>query len=249
MSNLDNQGQTLLDLLVSKLRNVLPGHPETYIGYKDIHDALNLEQLGPTYGESLKRQGLVSLANWTASEGKPAITGIIIDWATYMPGDGYFRLFEKSEQDFQWWEDEVQRSKDFDWSPYVTTSSVPETAQAIDFPQPPERQEITTYRILRDTNLARRVKLLNKFQCQLCEYSIVLPNGSRYAEAHHLRPLGQPHNGLDVIENIVCLCPNHHAELDYGVRLLALEDLHVVVGHSIGETFLQYHNQVICRRN
>ena len=140
----NSQGQSLLDLLVSRLRDVLPGRPETYIGYKDIHDALNLELLGPTYGESLKHQGLNSLADWTASEGMPAISGIIIDWGTFMPGDGYFRLFGRSEEDFEWWRDQVQSSKDFDWLPYLSISELPETPQATDFLQPPERQQIMT---------------------------------------------------------------------------------------------------------
>jgi hypothetical protein len=249
MSNLDNQGQSLLDLLVSRLREVVPGRPETYIAYKDIHDALNLELLGPTYGESLKHQGLNSLADWTKSEGKPAISGIIIDRGTLMPGGGYFRLFGRSEDDFGWWTDQVQLSKDFDWLPCLSILEPPETPQAADFPQPPERQQITTYRILRDSNLARRVKLLHEFQCQFCGYSIVLPDGSRYAEAHHIRPLGDPHSGPDVIENIACLCPNHHAELDYGVRTLASEDLRVVPGHSVGDIYLRYHNEVICKQN
>lgn len=252
MSNLDTQGQSLLNLLVRKLPDVVPGSPETYIGYKDIHTILDLELLGPTYGESLKYQGLNSLAEWTATEGKPAITGIIIDWGTFMPGDGYFRLFRRSgrsEGDFQWWRDQVQSSKDFDWSPYLPIPDPPKTPQAADLPEPPERQQISTCRILRDTNLARRVKLLHQFQCQLCGYSIVLPDGSRYAETHHIRPLGDPHSGHDVIENILCLCPNHHVELDYGVRPLASEDLHVVPGHSIGEIYLRYHNEVICKQN
>jgi hypothetical protein len=249
MSNLDSQGQSLLDLLVSRLRDVVPGRPETYIGYKDIHDALNLPFHGPTYGESLKHQGLNSLADWTASESKPAISGIIIDWGTFMPGDGYFKLFGRHEDDFEWWRDQVQSSKDFDWLPYLSISELPETPQAADFPLPLERQQITTYRILRDTNLAIRVKFLHEFRCQLCEYTIALPDGSRYAEAHHIRPLGDPHNGPDVIENIMCLCPNHHAELDYGVRPLAPDDPRVVPGHSISEIYLRYHNEVICKQN
>jgi len=90
MTYLDLQGQKLLALLVGKLKNVVPERPETYIGYKDIHDELNLEQLGPTFGESLKHQGLNSLAEWTATEGKPAITGIIIDWGPSCRGTDIF---------------------------------------------------------------------------------------------------------------------------------------------------------------
>lgn len=245
MSDLDNQGQQLLALLVSMLPRVIPTDPRTFISYKDVHVALRLPQSGPTYGESLKHQGLSSLANWTASTGKPGITGLIIDRGTSMPGEGYFRLFGKTSEDFQWWADEIQRSKQFDWSPFLPMPAAPPPPIAADFAEPAERQEIVAYRILRDTALARQVKQLHNYECQLCGHTIVLTNGSRYAEAHHIRPLGEPHNGPDVIENIICLCPNHHAELDYGARPLELDDIHSVQGHPISSTYLQYHNEII----
>jgi predicted restriction endonuclease len=69
--------------------------------------------------------------------------------------------------------------------------------------------------------LARQLKLLYENRCQICGESITLPNGTRYSEAHHVRPLGRPHHGPDVAGNILVLCPNHHVMLDYGV--IALE--------------------------
>jgi len=115
MNTLDPQAHALLDLLVSRLEEVIPGEPQTYIGYKEAHDALHLEYLGPTYGESLKKQGLLALANWILTEQKPAITGIVIDQTTHMPAKGYFSPYGKSEDDFQWWTDQVRLSKTFDW--------------------------------------------------------------------------------------------------------------------------------------
>jgi hypothetical protein len=245
MSDLDEQGQQLLALLVSTLPNVVPNEPRTFISYKDVHDVLNLSLAGPTYGESLKHQGLNSLANWTATKGKPGITGLIIDRVTSMPGDGYFRLFGKTAEDFQWWAGEIQRSKQFDWSPFLPVAPAPPSPLASDLMEPAERQECITYRILRDTALARQVKQLNHYECQLCGHTIVLPNGSRYAEAHHIRPLGEPHNGPDIIENIICLCPNHHAELDYGARQLAVEDIRTAPRHSVSNIYIRYHNEII----
>jgi predicted restriction endonuclease len=77
--------------------------------------------------------------------------------------------------------------------------------------------------------------------------TIELPDGRRYAEAHHIRPLGSPHNGPDVAGNILCLCPNHHAELDYGVRPLELNDLRKTNAHAIDEAYVYYHNDSIRR--
>jgi hypothetical protein len=118
---MDAQGRRLLGLLVQKLEDVIPGNPETYISYLDCHEELNLDKQGETWGESLQRQGLSSLANWTKEQEKPAISGIIIDRGTSMPGEGYFILFGKSttDIDFKWWEEQVRLSKQFDWSQYL----------------------------------------------------------------------------------------------------------------------------------
>ena len=245
MPDLDEQGTRLLDLLVSILPKVTPNDPNTYISYKDVHTILQLHLMGPTYGESLKHQGLSSLADWTASSDKPGITGLIIDRGTLMPGDGYFHLFNKTNEDFQWWANEIRRSKEFDWSPFLPIAPPPPPPIASDFAALTAREEVITNRIIRDTVLARQVKRLNNYECQLCGHTIILPNGSRYAEAHHIRPLGEPHNGPDAIENIICVCPNHHAELDYGVRPLAPEGIRYAQGHSISSTYIQYHNEVI----
>jgi hypothetical protein len=123
----------------------------------------------------------------------------------------------------------------------LTFTALP-SPNASDINAPPGREEITTYRIIRDTNLSKKVKALHRYKCQLCDYSMVLPDGSYYAEAHHIRPLGNPHNGPDVVENILCLCPNHHAELDYGVYRIEPTDLTMITGHVIGADYINYHN-------
>lgn len=120
---------------------------------------------------------------------------------------------------------------------------LPATPDASDLAEPPQRQQFTTYRILRDSPLARRIKAIHKNECQICGHTIILPDGSRYSEAHHIHPLGL--NGPDRAENILCLCPNHHAELDYGVRTLSLKDLRTLPEHSIAEGHLRFHNEQI----
>jgi 5-methylcytosine-specific restriction endonuclease McrA len=122
----------------------------------------------------------------------------------------------------------------------------PATPKAIDLAKPPARVKSTTYRVIRDTKLAKQVKALHNYECQLCRKTIVLPDGSRYAEAHHIRPLGKPHNGLDRMDNIMCVCPNHHAELDYGASLLSVKNIQKTQGHYINEEYVFYHNKVIC---
>lgn len=244
---LDAEGQRLLGLLVSLLPFAKPGEPQTFTSYKDVHDRLRLPQVRERWGESLKAQGLASLADWTHLTGKPAITGLVIDRSSLMPGKGYFELFGKREDDFAWWKEEIARSKAFDWSPYLPSQPPPAPPIAVDIQPPAERLETITSRIIRDTSLSRRIKHLHNHECQLCGHTILLPDGTRYAEAHHIQPLGAPHHGPDTGENLVCVCPNHHAELDFGVRPLALADLRVAPGHAVGEAFVAYHNAHVRR--
>lgn len=114
---------------------------------------------------------------------------------------------------------------------------------------PAGRTETTTYRILRDTELARRIKYIHEFKCQICNHSIRLPDGSAYAEAHHIKPLGEPHNGPDIAGNILCLCPNHHAEMDYLVSPLVLENIRTCPEHHIDTQYVEYHNALRNRRS
>ena len=118
------------------------------------------------------------------------------------------------------------------------------TPLATDLAEPPTNRIPTTiYRILRDTELARSVKVMHEYRCQICGHSIELPDGSRYAEAHHIQPLGGDHKGDDKIGNILCVCPNHHAELDYCVLALDLSALRQVADHPVDQKYLDYHNK------
>ncbi|WP_448268142.1 HNH endonuclease [Nostoc sp. DSM 114159] len=111
--------------------------------------------------------------------------------------------------------------------------------------QAPGRVLQKTYRILRDTQLTCKIKLLHNHLCQLCNTSIVLVNKKSYSEAHHIKPLGRPHNGPDIASNIIVLCPNHHVMLDYGVMKLDNSKIRSNTGHSISEEFIKYHNENI----
>lgn len=127
-NDLDEEGRRLLQELVKRLPNIKPKDPRTFFGYKTFHDSLGLSQQGGTYGISLQNQGLNSLANWTHENDLPAITGIIIDKDKLLPGQGYFDLFGKSNEDFGWWFGEVAKAKSWDWTPYLSTEVEKHTA-------------------------------------------------------------------------------------------------------------------------
>ena len=116
------------------------------------------------------------------------------------------------------------------------------TPLAIDIEEPsqPERVKQETYRILRDTALARMVKESYNYQCQICGKRLKLNGHIPYAEAHHIMPLGKPHNGPDVRSNILCVCPNDHVLLDYGAIKLDKNSL-----KGIGKEYIDYHNENI----
>jgi hypothetical protein len=111
------------------------------------------------------------------------------------------------------------------------------------------RVTTTVLRIVRDTRLANWVKAQHKYRCQICGTAIKLADGSTYAEGHHLQPLGAPHSGPDTVDNIVCLCPNHHAACDLGAIRLTLEELLSADGHVVSMRFIDYHNRVMYQGN
>ena len=131
------------------------------------------------------------------------------------------------------------------WRFHLNQTDAGEPIIANDIESPTERIETTTYRILRDTALARRIKSLHDYQCQICGLAIELPNGRRYAEAHHIQPLGEPHDGPDVAGNIIVLCPNHHAMCDYFAITIDSSTMRMHPEHLVDSSFIQYHNDMV----
>ena len=109
----------------------------------------------------------------------------------------------------------------------------------------PHRIQQETYRILRDTYLARKIKSIHNNYCQICSQTIKRNENENYSEAHHIMPLGRPHNGPDIAENIIILCPNHHVMLDYGIIKLDESSITQKFGHLISKKYLEYHNNKI----
>jgi hypothetical protein len=107
------------------------------------------------------------------------------------------------------------------------------------------RSQVLLNRVVRDTPLVRMIKELHQNRCQICSLSLTLPGGKRYSEGHHIRPLGEPHNGPDTAENILIVCPNHHVLCDRGGIRLELETLLSHPAHKLGQQHIRYHNEVV----
>lgn len=114
-------------------------------------------------------------------------------------------------------------------------------------------------RIVRDTAVIQELKALYRYTCQVCQQPLNRGFGDPLVEGHHLRPLGQPHNGPDVPANVIILCPNHHALFDCGAITIDLATKQVshadpadnlnaaplALHHEIGEEHVRYHNEHI----
>ncbi len=125
---------------------------------------------------------------------------------------------------------------------------------------PPGRTDVNVSRIVRDTQLVRNLKEEFDWRCQICGRRITLPEGRYYAEGHHLKPLGNEYQGPDTRDNIIILCPFHHAEFDYGSITINPDNniiLHVnsenefhgnqlnYQRNDINEEFLRFHMENI----
>jgi len=119
-------------------------------------------------------------------------------------------------------------------------SLIPETRRALQ----------TRLQIIRDTRLTRVVKTLHDHTCQACGEQLKTSRGP-YAEGAHIKPVGSPHNGPDTLDNMLCLCPNHHVLFDRGA-FTVLDDLSLnglrgklrtVPGHTINRDYIAYHHE------
>lgn len=131
---------------------------------------------------------------------------------------------------------ETPKSVDIDLDPVVSRDRVGSA-----------RVPHTEYRVLRDTNMARKIKLLHRDCCQICGTALEIAPGSTYSEAHHIIPIGK-YNGPDKPGNILVLCPNHHALCDYGAIALNLSDLRNAAGHEVCPESIRFHNEFIFGR-
>jgi putative restriction endonuclease len=104
----------------------------------------------------------------------------------------------------------------------------------------------TISRRVRDSGVAREVKRIYDYSCQLCDTRITGVESRPYAEGAHVRPMGRPHLGADSLENLLCLCANHHVQLDIG-GLLIQNDLTLIGSNSgqiVGDLSFRKHHKL-----
>jgi|TARA_B110000879_G_scaffold75519_1_gene105311 putative restriction endonuclease len=117
-----------------------------------------------------------------------------------------------------------------------------------------ERSASTVNRLKRNVKLSEEIKKIYEYKCQVCSIFLKTPSGA-IAIGAHIKGLGKPHNGPDVIENMICLCPNHHEQFDdYGYyidpetyEIKGLKDFEgkkitINKKHNIDKEFFEYHS-------
>ena len=143
---------------------------------------------------------------------------------------GYYRL-----ENFEYWNNL--------WNPKAddTIINLVATKQIIDL-------EITT-RTLREVNIINRnkklvagLKKLHEDTCQICKTKLKISENSFYSEVHHIKPLGEPHNGPDTSSNMIVVCPNCHVLLDFKSMSISADILNLKDPHQIDKTYIDYHN-------
>jgi putative restriction endonuclease len=138
---------------------------------------------------------------------------------------------------------------------------LPEDSETPGTPKVPGRVGSTIQRIVRSNQIAERVKQLHDHTCQICGLRLDTPAGP-YAEAAHIMALGAPHNGPDVLDNLLCLCPNDHVLFDKGAIYVDTDhavrrtmDREVVgtlrfrPGHAVSAEYVAYHREHFARDN
>jgi len=123
--------------------------------------------------------------------------------------------------------------------------------------QSTSRTQITTNRINRDTIISEKLKEIYEYKCQVCGIFLNQPATERgICIGAHIKPLGRPHHGPDAMENMLCLCPNHHDQFDahsFTINSLNMEiiglkgyiekRLNVNKKHRIDKDFIDCHKK------
>lgn len=110
----------------------------------------------------------------------------------------------------------------------------------------------------RKQNIVSKLKTIYNHTCQICQKQIEVNIGQYISEVHHIHPLGI-HNGPDIEDNMIVLCPNEHALFDRGAITIDLKKkrvvhvnpnnpLHnkpIILKHPIAQKYVHFHNKHI----
>ena len=89
-------------------------------------------------------------------------------------------------------------------------------------------------KVIERRKIANKIKEYIQYKCQICEslgqnpYSFKKKSGEYYVETHHIIPVSDTENSKLSVDNLICLCPNHHKQVHYGnVEIINNNDTYV----------------------
>ena len=163
---------------------------------------------------------------WTLYKDKEKVAGQGISRLNPKSNKRLNELVDEVRLNLEFWHVEKKREEIYkasiellrsDFSKKGETASQVIANLFIDNDNKPPRSLVTHERIIRNNKLTREIKEIYDDRCQICRVDLPVPKPhEKYSEGAHIKPLGRPHNGDDVLGNILCLCPNHHVQFDYG---------------------------------
>ena len=117
---------------------------------------------------------------------------------------------------------------------------------------PAKRSKSEVWRFVRNQDKVLELKNLYRNKCQICSYTFEHNANQKkgfYSEVHHYNPLKKQAD--DDFENMIVLCPNHHAEFDYGVKFIHLDEVTIIDKHGkeTGESIKFHKSHKLDRKN
>ena len=105
----------------------------------------------------------------------------------------------------------------------------------------PQKDFSEIMRFVRDSSKVKKLKKLYGNKCQICGYTFEYDKNKFYSEVHHYNPLKELAD--DDFDNMIVVCPNHHAEFDYNLIAINFDGYSIInnKGDKIGE--IHFHNE------
>jgi hypothetical protein len=117
---------------------------------------------------------------------------------------------------------------------------------------PAKRSKSEVWRFVRNQGKVLNLKNLYRNKCQICNYTFDHNANQKkgfYSEVHHYNPLKKQAD--DDYGNMIVLCPNHHAEFDYGVKFIHLDEATIIdrCGKVTGEKISFHKTHKLDKKN
>lgn len=131
---------------------------------------------------------------------------------------------------------EVEETKLSDFEKKVTHYRLQKNLEEPSGVTEPAKKYSTTIQFSRDPKVKAWVLKEANGECENCgsKTTFMITSGEQFFEVHHLKRLAD--GGSDTTTNAVCLCPNCHRELHYGINQVALvEKLYIKINRLLRE--------------